>query len=193
MSDRNIVKNHPQRSEIEQAIRAGVSTRSIAGQFGIRHFSVVARHARKIRAEDDRRREEERGVSDTDRLVRRLDSLWALMANHLVSLDTAADPKLSKTTLEVIKEARATVREIANVKGLLRPAVQIGVGINVNNQVDGGGVKRGGEIAPDAVKAAIFRVMRNHPSARDELVEEFERLQAGHDTKLIEVEHVGDG
>ena len=48
-----------------------------------------------------------------------------------------------------------------------------------------------GMVPPDEVRAALFRVMRRHPEARDELVGEFEALQARFDASVIDGEAVG--
>ena len=192
MAVKGIIAEHPKRADIEGAIRRGVSVRSVAKQFGIKHFSAVARYRRKLLASDEKRRQEVEGLSEVDRLARRLDGLWDLLSTHLISLDTAGSAKLDKVTLEVIREARATVREIANLKGLLKSGVQIGIGVNINN-ANGGGTAAGeeGMVPPDEVKAALFRVLRRHPKARDELVGEFEVLQARFDAPVIDGEAVG--
>ncbi len=190
MAARSIIARHPRRADIEKAIRAGVSVRAVAGQFDIDHLSAVARYRRGLLAGDEERRREAEGLSEVDRLARRLDGLWDLLATHLGSLDPAATPRLDKTALEVVREARNCVREIANLRGLLRPGVQIGIGVTVNNPSGGGPAGEAGTVPPDEVKAALFRVMRRHPEARDELVEEFQRVQARHDAGVLDAEVV---
>jgi len=190
MARRSLVEQHPQRDEIDRDLRAGVPGLAVAARSGFQSFSSVARYRRRLLARDEERRERDTNLTETDRLARRLDSLWSLLAGHLVNVNTAASPKLDKNTLEVIKEARATVREIANVRGLLRPQVQIGVGVNVNTSNDN--AQNGtNDVPADEVKAALFRGLRGHPEARDSVVAEFERLQRRYDVQVVdaEVEH----
>jgi hypothetical protein len=125
----------------------------------------------------------EEAKSDVDRLIDRLDRLWNLLTTFLYQDDTPGTA--SKVTIQTIAEARKTVRTIAEIRGLLKPAIQIGVGVNVNtgNGSDQAQRKTPG---PDEVKAALFKVLRHHPEARDELVVEFARIQARYDAPVIE-------
>ncbi len=189
---RSQIEVHPKRAEIEKAIRAGVSSRSIAAQFGIRSFSSVAAYARKLRARDAERKAEQSGKGDVDRLVERLDMIWSLLTNHIRAHDPAENPKLDRQTLDVLKEMRATVREVANVKGLLKgPGINIGIGVNVNATTNVQSAERDG-VPADEIKTALFRALRGHPEARDSVVHEFQRVQQRHDGVVIDAEVVED-
>ncbi len=188
---RSQIEKHPQRVEIEKAIRAGVSSRSIAGQFGIRSFSSVASYARKLRARDAERRAEQSAKGDVERLVERLDMCWSLLTSHISAHDPAANPTLNRQTLEVLKEMRAVCREVANVRGLMRGGgitIGVGVGVNVANaNVNTQTTERGG-VPADETKRALFTVLRRHPAARDDLVAEFQRIQQRYDGAVIETD-----
>jgi len=185
---RSQIARHPQRAEIERDIRAGVSARAIAKAYGFRAFSTVASYARKLREQDAVREERRDNKSDVTKLVERLDMCWSLLTNHIAGYDPATNQRLDKITLDVLREMRAVIREVANVRGLLRSGgITIGVGVNVaNTNVNAQPAAEGG-VPADAIKHALFTVMRRHPQVRDELAEEFRRLQNRYDG-VVEVD-----
>ena len=68
---RSQIEKHPQRAEIERVIRAGISSRAIARQYGFKSFSSVAAYARKLKARDVERKADQSKKSEVDRLSAR--------------------------------------------------------------------------------------------------------------------------
>lgn len=119
MSNRCKVCNHVQRIEIDQALVAGESLRSVAKRFGI-HYSSLSRHKSHISEQLSKNfaLREFQGLQHGQSVLQQIESLQEKALDLLTQAENAGD---IKTAIQAVRETRGCIELIAKAIGQFTP------------------------------------------------------------------------